>query len=112
MYLASFGIHTSFVQTAQECCDHYLLIALINLVELQYSTLSRFENLWQIKMLHIVKGKAIHKTLVNTPGQRMYRARIVSTFAIIITLLLGYTFNSSFKICYCPGGSSFSIINF
>src|SRR5690348_680367 len=112
MYLTSFGIHTRFVQTAQKGRDHNLLITLINLVELQYSTLSWFENLWQIKMLHVVKGKAIHKTLVNTPGQRVYCARIVSAFAIIVTFLFGYAFDSSFKICYCPGSSSFSIIDF
>src|SRR5262252_1830164 len=112
MHFSSFGIHTRFIQATEQGCNDHLLIALINLVELQNSTLSGFEYFWQIKMLHVVKGKAIDKTLIDAPGQCVNSARIVSTFAIIVTFLLRDTSYSYFEISYGPGCVFFSLFDF
>src|SRR5947209_10084471 len=68
---AAFRIHTRLVQPPQQRSHDYLLISLIDFVQLQHRALSRLENLRQVQVLRIVKGEAVLETLLDPPRQRV-----------------------------------------
>src|SRR6185312_16461999 len=103
MYLSALGIHTRFIEAAQQRGDDYLLVALIDFIELQDCALSRLEDLGQIQVLYIIKGEAVDEALLDTPGQGMDSTGIVRAIAVVVAFLFRDGFNGIFQVASSPG---------
>src|SRR5712672_4472497 len=103
MYLSALGIHTRFIEATQKCGNDYLLVALVDFVELQYCALSGLEDLLQVKVLCVIEGETVDETLLNTPRQGMHRTGIVRAVAVVITFLFRDSFDGIFQVVSSPG---------
>src|SRR5207248_9273536 len=69
VYYAALRTHACLIQAAEQRGHDHLLVAFIDLIELQGGTLSRFEDLGKIEMLHIIKRETMLKALLDAPVQ-------------------------------------------
>src|SRR5947209_12957687 len=111
MHFAALRTHTCLIQTTEQRSHDHLLIAFVDLVELQDGTLARFEDFGQIEMLYIIKRETMLKALLDAPVECMDCTGVIGSLAIFIVLLLPDRANGLFQISHCPGRTSLRLLD-
>src|SRR5205823_778110 len=109
---AALGLHARFVETAQDGGDDDLLVALVDVVELQDGALARLEYFGEVQVLEVVEGVAVLETVFDTPGEGMDGAAVVGSLAILVTFLFGDGLDGLLEIGRAPGGAPFGFVDF